>query len=434
MDRTSGRVLWERRSGQSFGHYAVVAGRGKVYCLDRPAPEEVEVLKRRGREPTGGRSLLALDARTGALVWQSERCVSDALSYSEEHDILLAGGALRGADGAVLWDGLKTVGYAKDPNPGLDSSADPLWWGKWGPMVRGDMVYTQGQRAFSLLTGEQKAWTDAAGQEREWRFRRFHGCGPSAGAWHILTFRSGTAGYYDLDRDGGTANLGGFRSGCTANLIVADGVLNAPDYTRTCSCPYENRASLAFIHMPGLEYWTFGAHPAPGRVGVNFGAPGDRRDDAGTLWCDWPSVGGPASGVPVRVEPGAARSFYHHVSRMEGGGGPAWVAASGVRGARRIAVEVGRGGSPSGLWTVRLVFAEPGEAQAGGRVFGVALQGRDVLKGFDVAEEAGGPWRGVVREFRGVQATDGVLTIDLAPQRGETLLSGVEAVAEPSPR
>ena len=30
-------------------------------------------------------------------------------------------------------------------------------------------------------------------------------------------------------------NLGGSKSGCTSNLIVADGVLNAPDYIRTCT-------------------------------------------------------------------------------------------------------------------------------------------------------------------------------------------------------
>jgi len=36
-------------------------------------------------------------------------------------------------------------------------------------------------------------------------------------------------------------NLGGFKSGCTPNLIVADGVLNAPDYTRTCT----NQGALA---------------------------------------------------------------------------------------------------------------------------------------------------------------------------------------------
>jgi beta-galactosidase len=79
---------------------------------------------------------------------------------------------------------------------------------------------------------------------------------------------------------------------------------------------------------------------------------------------------------------------------------------------------------------VRLLFAEPGAARPGERIFNVRLQGRPVLEHFDVAKEAGGPWRGVVREFRGVEAADGVLAIDLGAERGETLLSGVEAAAE----
>ena len=96
------------------------------------------------------------------------------------------------------------------------------------------------------------------------------------------TFRSAAAAYYDLLEDHGTGNLGGFRTGCTSNLIVANGVLNAPDYTRTCECSYQNQASLAMVHMPEVEVWTFSphaTHTASVRLaGVNFGAPGDRRD------------------------------------------------------------------------------------------------------------------------------------------------------------
>ena len=55
----------------------------------------------------------------------------------------------------------------------------------------------------------------------------------------------------------GTGNLGGFRSSCTSNLIPADGVLNAPDYTRTCVCAYQVQTSLAFVHMEDADSWTF---------------------------------------------------------------------------------------------------------------------------------------------------------------------------------
>jgi len=54
------------------------------------------------------------------------------------------------------------------------------------------------------------------------------------------------------------------------------------------------------------------------------------------------------------------------------------------------------------------------------------------LENFDVVAAAGGPDRAVVREFRGVPATDR-LEIQLTPapgSRAETLLCGVEAVME----
>src|SRR5690606_15429673 len=97
--------------------------------------------------------------------------------------------------------------------------------------------------------------------------------------------------------DSGTGNLGGFKSGCTANLVVANGVLNAPDYTRTCSCSYQNQTSLALVHMPDVELWSVNPlanKPISGaplqNIGINFGAPGDRHADDGTLWIEYPAL------------------------------------------------------------------------------------------------------------------------------------------------
>src|SRR5205085_6668059 len=122
------------------------------------------------------------------------------------------------------------------------------------------------------------------GQEEPWLIARTHGCNMVVASEHLLTFRSGAAGFYDLARQGGTGNFGGFKSSCTSNLIVADGVLNAPDYTRTCTCSYQNQTSLALVHMPEIEVWTNSTFQPAGRIerlGVNFGAAGDRRDHSG---------------------------------------------------------------------------------------------------------------------------------------------------------
>ena len=80
-------------------------------------------------------------------------------------------------------------------------------------------------------------------------------------------------------------------------------------------------------------------------------------------------------------------------------------------------------------FTVRLHFAEPDDVQAGQRVFHVAVQGRQVLRDFDVVREAGAPRRAVVRELRGISVLD-ALEITLTPVKGEPLLCGVELAAE----
>ena len=124
-------------------------------------------------------------------------------------------------------------------------------------------------------------------------------------------------------------------------MIVADGVLNVPDYTRTCTCSYQNQASLAFVHMPDAEVWTFNSLPAPvgpvRRFGINLGAPGDRMADNGTLWIEYPVVGGPSPSLPVALQIDDPEWFRFHSSHIRSDG-PKWVAASGVRGAGRIVV------------------------------------------------------------------------------------------------
>src|SRR5205085_2332696 len=133
-----------------------------------------------------------------------------------------------------------------------------------------------------LRTGKRTMRKDPlTGEAVEWTWTRGYGCNTPLASEYLLTFRSGAAGYYDLCRDGGTGNLGGFRSSCTNNLIVAGGVLTAADYTRTCTCSYQNQTSLALVPMPDAEMWTFtGSREVTGpvrRLGLNLGAPGSRK-------------------------------------------------------------------------------------------------------------------------------------------------------------
>jgi len=64
---------------------------------------------------------------------------------------------------------------------------------------------------------------------------------------------------------------------------------------------------------------------------------------------------------------------------------------------------------------VRLHFAELDDVRRGQRVFDVRLQGRTVLRGFDVVRAAWGRNRAVVREFRDIPATRS-LVLELVPR------------------
>ncbi len=254
MDRHTGKILWSRDSQRGFRHNAIAVGDDKIFCIDTIPPPISDALKRRlGEYRFGDPELIALDVGSGKVVWSTDRDIAGTwLSYSEEYDVLLQSRrpsrdmirgetgkgmtTYRGRDGRFLWSN--------------DSS-------RGGPYIlHGEKIITD-RNAYNLLTGEEEMRVDPlTGEEAPWAFRRNYGCNYVIASENLLTFRSAAAGFYDLMRDGGTGNFGGFKTGCTSNLVIADGVLNAPEYTRTCSCSYPNQTSLAMVYMPEVEIWT----------------------------------------------------------------------------------------------------------------------------------------------------------------------------------
>ena len=84
-----------------------------------------------------------------------------------------------------------------------------------------------------------------------------------------------------------------------------------------------------------------------------------------------------------------------------------------------------------GKYTVRLHFAETyeGITGAGQRLFSVSLNGKVVLKDLDVFKEAGGPYKPLVRVFRGIAVT-GRLVIAFTPNVENPEINGIEIFAE----
>jgi len=338
LNRETGDVLWTRTATHSFLHNGIVAGKGRLYCLDKPSPGEAARQKRRGATSQAVPRVVALDIRTGNELWSAdgEAVSGTGLALSEEHDVLVVSGrpgdgmrgettdrlaALRAKDGSVLWK--EKVAKYRSP-----------------PILHGRTIIAQ-PWAWDLLTGKPGMRRDpVTGVDTPWTFSRNYGCNTVIGSKHLLTFRSAAAGYFDLAADGGTGNFGGFKSGCTANLVAANGVLAAPDFTATCTCSYQNQTSLGLIHMPDNETWTIyhsGSPNAPvRRLGLNLGAPGDRLADDGTLWLRHPQADFKVQAIigmhsrPVEAAVVGGGAFCRHSSALRGDG-RRWVAASGRR-------------------------------------------------------------------------------------------------------
>lgn len=354
-DRHSGKELWRTSAINSFLHNGIVVGADRIYCLDKLPASAEKKLSRRGLADPKQYRIVCLDINSGKELWTTKESIFGSwLGYSEKHDLLLQAGA-RAKDRLSDEIGQGMIAYQ-----GNDGSV--IWHNKdrkyTGPCVlHNDLIITSANSyevsggAFNILDGTPYRITNPITQQKEeLKFTRSYGCNYVIASENLLTFRSGAAGFYDLESQSGTGNFGGFKSSCTSNLVVANGVLNAPDYTRTCSCSYQNQTSLALIHMPEIEIWTnsqLGTDSKSSAIvkqaGINFGAPGDRRAENGTLWLDYPSVGGQSPDLKIDISNQDYDRFRHHALKvMEPVPeiGLNWVAASGIINPQKITIAI----------------------------------------------------------------------------------------------
>ncbi|MEO2025132.1 MAG: PQQ-binding-like beta-propeller repeat protein [Fuerstiella sp.] len=263
-------------------------------------------------------------------------------------------------------------------------------------------------------------------------FPKTYGCDGGVDYGSFYTLRAGTPAFYDKTAESGTVFLSGPRSGCTNSVIPAGGLLNVPYFYEGCTCSYPLPTAMSLVAMPeSHEQWSAwgDSEPGPGsiqRIGLNFGAPGDRITRNGTLWLDYPSVGGPSPKITVDTSPEKPTFAYRHSVWMKAGGEWPWVAASVVEGLEQLTLH----NLKPGRYTVRLLFAEPDNLKPRDRVQTVSLQGQVVLRDFDVLSQAGSPMHGIVRQIKDVEVED-VLLLNLLATKGQSLISGLEVIRQP---
>jgi hypothetical protein len=159
-----------------------------------------------------------------------------------------------------------------------------------------------------------------------------------------------------VDGTGRTGAFAGLGSGESVSLLAANGVLHGGVYGDVVGGGgFRKEAMFGLIHLPEAEFWTFGNSPVAGqhvlrieRIGVNFGAQGDRLAEDGTFWVNSPSADECSSDpVVVIVKPAvragkdsSASVFRGHASTIRSRGCK-WIGASGVEGVESVWLPLG---------------------------------------------------------------------------------------------
>jgi len=490
LDRPSGKLLWKRRAQNAFINNGVAVGGGRVYVTDMYLSAMLAGLEQSGRRVTFTQpTVYGLDLRTGRQLWATPQDVeAPKIVYSAPRDTLVLG-----YRNCAVYEGGKWVARPLPPPPGSPRNAKPappdvmiayqgatgrqLWRVTGGEypeplQVNGDTVISHYGHVYDLATGQPRRRLCAVtGKPIGW-FMPSALCSYEIGSPTFCTRQSGvddlaTSLHFFIN---------GIRPGCVPSMVPADGVLS--DLPWRGYCPSQSyRTAVALTHRPeGATWGSYATDAEPGpirRLALNLAAPGDTACEE-RIWVAQGIPAGPARHVLGRellpplysasVEPNGVTTFADHpctVHAAAPGALPA-VAASGFEGLTELVVSWkpqaspaapaaparGKHKAPAGAkeppkaaappalayprirYTVRLHFVEPDLAAVPGRrVFGIALQGKDVLGELDVVKEAGGPRRAIVRQFRGIPAAD-TLTVTLKPKAGLPVLCGIEIVAE----
>jgi len=467
VDRSTGKRLWSHK-GKHIMHMTISIGDGCVYFLDSTiSQQQREQLLKQDKtalaELTGeaarraearmkrldARTAVALDAKTGKQLWARAVDVTDCSRVG------IGGGNLTmmHAPGYVVLCGANANGhYWKQFLAGdfsrrrlvvLDAKTGDKLWAKDAnyrhrPIVAGSKIIAE-PWAFDVATGapitRKHPWT---GENAIWQFSRpGHHCGGLSAAPNMLFFRSGFTGYYDLLSDSGTCHFAGHRQGCWINTIPAAGLVVIPEASAGCVCqfsivstvvlePHEDRSPAWGI------YSAAGARTPVKRLAINLGAPGDRRAKSGELWLSYPrphTVGRLEFVFDVKPKFAAGGAFFAGNGRSIKikGTENRWIFASQARRLMRCELPLLGESDAKAAYTVKLHFARLTGEKTTPPAFDVRLQGTTVAEKVDVAKEAGGTRRALIRTFRNVPVADN-LVVELAPHAD---IAAIEVVREP---
>lgn len=466
VDTKTGQRMWTYR-GDNILHTTIAIGPERMYFIDSsitPEQRRQLYLSDKGdlKKLTGDaarkaeaemkqldvRMAVAIDRRTGDKLWEKPVNVTDTtnvsagggsltLMYADNHVVLCGANA-----NGHYWKQFLAGEFEKRKLVVLDASNGNQLWSKNAnymnrPAVIGDEIFAE-PWAFELHTGKAKTRPHPlTGEDSEWRFSRpGHHCGVITATPNMMFFRSGFIGYYDLYADSGTRHFAGQRLGCWINAIPGNGLVMIPEASAGCVCQFSIASTV--VMEPTTENKSWGIFSAVGpttpvkRMGINFGAPGDRKDPSGLEWFGYPR---PSSRQRLEfvfdVKPQLASGGGWYSRNPESvniaGTDKPWLYCSGARGLRQLEIPLLGKDDPASNYTVKFHFSNLDQADAG--QLDIRLQGHAVKVASATHTPDDGP---IVKEFTGV-AVDDNLVVQLRPSGDGSLatLSALEVIREP---
>ena len=448
LNADTGELIWIHR-GKRIAHITITVGDGVIFLAEssirrdqreKALRERKELVKKGIYEESDEaklkpgdrdvRVVMALDLSTGRRIWAKPidltGCGGDKMGAAYKDGILLFFGNFSNHDSGLFREGSlrwrRIIAISAE-------TGDVIWSRPLNylrrPLIVDDRIIVE-PHACDLHTGKIVTRTHpVTGESVPWEFLRpGHSCGITSASPNCIFYRSYNMAFYDLAEDRGLSYFGAIRPGCWLNLISANGLLLFPEASSGCTCSFPLRCSVVLKPREDGRWkeWTVFISHGPmipvRHLAINLGAPGDMKDDEGTLWFCYPR---PRIwyGVKFDLKEKLMKDMGYFCrdyrgAHIEGTDKP-WLFTSGVLGLLRCDIPLTSGSQVEGTYTVRLGFAAPSGDRIGQRIFDVKLQGKTVLANFDILKEANTPNRAVIKEFKRIKADD-ILTIELVPE------------------
>jgi len=447
LDKQSGKLRWSYRPKRPISSTGIVIAGNRMFLAEGLA-EIVAKNSRRGtpvgkeRDQEDPRALLALDMDTGEQLWRTEN-----LGPSQD-SLWTAGGVIL----ATVPENHGNTGSLGSKRPGLSafSAIDgSLLWSRdrlsgHTPVIIGETVYLAAS-AHNLHTGEPIHRVDPlTGKDVPLVLNGGGGCGAYAGCPSTLMKRSGSLGFIDLQQQNVAYHFPNMRASCWINMIPACGLVLVPEGASSCPCAYNYKASIAFVPAERHNHWGLfsgSKWKEDGRISslhLNFGAPGDKSDQDGTIWYAFPrpSTVGPRGaggmGRPLQdelpVELLSSSGDIERVSqnpdwtRIVDTDRP-WIHSCALQGPVKLRIRLDEKARDAQGWEVTLFFRQLDPKQPPAR-FDVKLQGQIVDSDMNRSAASNDTARPITKTFS-VDASD-ILTLELIPCNAtQPLLAGL---------